>query len=100
MSYREYANQPAFKRRGTVNLVKNFMSAKIARAHGSNAGGESIGGDMSERDGSRPNVNMTTQLTRKSAAPELGSFSKAVNGREEANKSAVVPERPAPMFRR
>jgi len=48
LSYREYSKNPALMRRGTVNLVRNFMSAKIAKAHqASNAGG-SVGGDFSE----------------------------------------------------
>jgi len=49
LSYREYAKQPALMRRGTVNLVKNFMSAKIAKAHqASNADGSVGGGDFSD----------------------------------------------------
>ena len=45
LSYREYSKNPALMRRGTVNLVRNFMSAKIAKAQqASNAGGSSVGG--------------------------------------------------------
>lgn len=47
LSYREYSKNPALMRRGTVNLVRNFMSAKIAKAHQASNQGGSEAGDFS-----------------------------------------------------
>lgn len=102
LSYREFAKQPALMRRGTVNLVKNFMSAKIAKAHkDSNAGG-SVGGDFSEMDRQSRNAANSGFGMMNSTPQAMGSAKagKAGYEREHTNKSMAVPDRPAQIFRR